>query len=198
MTRIGLLRHFPTSWNDASRFQGQVDIPLTEQSRRELAGLALPPPWDRARVFASPLLRAAETARILARGRPVATDPRLVEISFGEWEGKRGKDLLADPASGYRHVEEWGWHRQPPGGESPWEVWQRARPALAEIAAGDEPALLVIHRALMRVIMARAWGWDYDRPEPFKIKRARIYPMTLGPDGDPSAPEDPATLEPLA
>ena len=194
MTRIALLRHFPTAWNDARRFQGQTDIPLTDKSRAELRRLAIPAPWDEARIIASPLKRADETARLLARGRAVSIDPRLVEIGFGAWEGKRGADLLADPASGYVHIEHWGWHKHPPGGESPWEVWQRVRPALAEIAAAGKPALLVAHRALMRVILARAWGWNYDSPEPFKIKQQRIYPMTLGPDGDPEGPEEPARL----
>ena len=197
MTRIALLRHFPTSWNREHRLQGQTDIPLTDEARQELHGLAIPAPWDTARIIASPLLRAAETARILARGRPVANDPRLVEINYGEWEGQHGADLLADPNSGYVNVEDGGWHHRAPGGESPWEVWQRVRPALAEIAAGATPALLIVHRALMRVILARAWDWDYDRPEPFRIKRGRLYPLTLLPDGTPTAPEEPARLEPL-
>jgi probable phosphoglycerate mutase len=49
----------------------------------------------------------------------------------------------------------------------------------------------------MRVILARAWDWNYDSPEPFKIKRGRIYPLTLLPDGTPTAPEDPDRLEPF-
>ena len=197
MTRIALLRHFPTRWNREHRLQGQTDIPLTDEARQELHGLAIPAPWDTARIIASPLSRAAETARILARGRPVANDARLVEISYGEWEGQHGADLLADPNSGYVNVEDGGWHRRPPGGESHWEAWERVQPALAEIAAGAAPALLISHRALMRVILARAWGWDYDRPEPFRIKRGRLYPLTLLPDGTPTAPEEPARLEPV-
>ncbi len=197
MTRIALLRHFPTRWNREHRLQGQTDIPLTDDARQELHGLAIPAPWDTARIIASPLLRAQETARILARGRPVILDPRLVEISYGEWEGQHGADLLADPNSGYVNVEDGGWHRRPPGGESHWEAWERVQPALAEIAADPAPALLIVHRALMRVILARAWGWNSDRPEPFRIKRARIDPLPLLPAGTPPEPADPARLEPL-
>jgi broad specificity phosphatase PhoE len=196
MTRIALLRHFPTSWNKQRRFQGQTDIPLTDVARQQLHDLMIPPPWNTARIIASPLTRADETARILARGRAVALDARLVEISFGDWEGLHGADLLADPDSGYVNVEDWGWHLRPPGGESPWDVWERVQPALAEIAADPAPALLIVHRALMRVILARAWGWNYDSPEPFKIQRGRIYPLTLSPDGTPTAPEEPDRLVP--
>jgi probable phosphoglycerate mutase len=195
MTRIALMRHFPTSWNREHRFQGQADIPLTDESRKQLNCLAIPAPWDTARIVASTLSRADETARILARGRAVVLDPRLIEISFGDWEGLHGADLLADPNSGYVNVEDWGWHRRPPGGESPCDVWKRVRPVLIEIAAKAEPALLIAHRALMRVILARAWDWNYDRPEPFKIKRGRIYPLTLMSDGTPTAPEEPDRLD---
>jgi probable phosphoglycerate mutase len=72
------------------------------------------------------------------------------------------------------------------------------QPALAGVAAGAAPALLIVHRALMRVILARAWDWNYDSPEPFRIKRGRLYPLTLLPDGTPTAPEEPARLEPFS
>jgi len=194
MTRIALMRHFPTAWNGAGRLQGQIDIPLTDAARAQLAGLALPPAWANAQIMASPLDRAAETARLLARGRPVTLDGRLKELSWGEWEGRRGADLLADPAADYVHVEEWGWHRRPPRGESPWDVWQRVHPLLAEMADADTPTLVIAHRALMRVVLARAWGWNYDSPEPFRIRRGQIYPVTLLPDGTPSKPEHPDRL----
>lgn len=194
MTRIGLLRHFPTVWNAERRLQGQVDVPLTDEARAQLATLALPPPWDAARLIASPLSRASETARLLARGNAFETDPRLAEMSWGAWEGTLIADLLADAASGYVHVEQWGWHRRPPEGESPWDVWERIRPALAEIAAAGRPAVLITHRAAMRAILARAWGWNFDAPEPFRIKRARLYPLTLAADGTPTEPEEAVRL----
>jgi broad specificity phosphatase PhoE len=196
VTRIALMRHFPTAWNRETRLQGQVDVPLTGDARERLAALAIPPAWAGARIIASPLSRADETAGILSRGRPITRDPRLMELRWGDWEGLHGTDLLADPASGYVDVSAWGWHRRPPGGESPWDVWERVRPALAEIAADGRQALLITHRALMRVVLARAWGWNYDSPEPFRIRRGRLYPVTLMPDGTPTAPEEPDMLVP--
>jgi probable phosphoglycerate mutase len=194
LTRIALLRHFSTAWNQDDRLQGRQDIPLNDAARKSLRRLAIPEPWRSARLIASPLVRAVETARILARGQPIAYDPRLVEMNYGEWEGKRRRELLADPESGYVHIEQWGWHLRPPGGESPRDVWERVRPLLAEIASDASPALLIVHRALARVILARAWGWNYDSPKPFEIERERIYPLTLLPDGTPTAPEEPARL----
>ena len=190
---IALLRHFPTDWNGARRLQGRVDRPLTAEARAALARLRPPPPWDRAAPLASPLARARDTAAALWGG--VETDDRLVELDWGAWEGRAGADLLADPASGYAHVEAWGWDKRPPGGESPADAWARLAPLLAEIAAAGRPRVLVTHRGVIRVILACAWGWDFDRPEPFRIKRGALLPLTLGPDG---APRDPAAPLPLA
>lgn len=198
MAEIGLTRHFETDWNALRRLQGRTDRPLTDAARARAAALTLPPPWDRGRMIATPLARARETARLLA-GREPEVMQDLIELSWGDWEGRRGEDLIADPASGYRHVEEWGWDMAPPGGgESPAAAWARIAPALAAIAAsaaaGDPPALIVTHRGVMRVILAKAWGWNFDSPEPFRIKRERIYPIILGPDGVPLAAGEPARM----
>ncbi len=45
MTRIALMRHFPTGWNQANRVQGHTDIPLTDAARKTLHNLAIPEPW---------------------------------------------------------------------------------------------------------------------------------------------------------
>ncbi len=190
--RIALLRHFPTDWNEAGRLQGRIDRPLTQAARAALARLAPPPPWDGARALASPRRRAVETARALW-SEPVL-DARLVELDMGAWEGARGVDLLADPASGYRPVEAMGWDARPPGGESARDAFARVAPLLAEIATDGRPSVLVCHRGLMRAILARAWGWNYDRPEPFAIKRARLHPLRLARDGAPVEPEPPVAL----
>ena len=198
MTRIALLRHFPTSWNAEHRIQGRTNIPLTGEARLALRDLALPAPWDRATLHASPLSRAKETALILARGRSVHFDPRLVEIDYGDWEGHRGVDLLEDPSSGYGHVEDGGWHRRPPGtGESHWDAWLRVKPVLAQIADRG-PAVVIIHRALMRCILAHAWNWQFDCPEPFRIRRSHLHPVSIAPDGTVSDPGELIPLEPFA
>ncbi|CAO3438613.1 histidine phosphatase family protein [Azospirillum endophyticum] len=125
MIRLAFLRHGVTAWNREGRIQGRTDIPLDPEGRDRLAGLTLPPDWRDATLHASPLSRAVETATLLAPGRPVRTDPRLIEMDWGTWEGLRGLDLRADPASGYRDLEHWGWDFRPPGGESPADVRDR-------------------------------------------------------------------------
>ncbi|MDR6771657.1 histidine phosphatase family protein [Azospirillum sp. BE72] len=125
MIRLAFLRHGVTAWNREGRIQGRTDIPLDPEGRARLADLTLPEAWRDATLHASPLSRAVETASLLGKGRPVRTDSRLIEMDWGAWEGQRGHDLRADPDSGYRDIEGWGWDFRPPGGESPADVRER-------------------------------------------------------------------------
>ncbi|WP_299667170.1 histidine phosphatase family protein [uncultured Ruegeria sp.] len=177
MSRLALLRHGHTDWNRAGRIQGRSDIPLDAEARAELGGNRLPSPWDTASIWSSPLSRAAETAQLVSGQAPKTSDA-LTEMNWGEWEGKRGVDLIAIPDSGYRHIEEWGWDYRPPKGESPADIWARLAPWLTNLK-GDN--LAVCHIGIMRVILAKAWGWNFAGPAPFKIKRNRLFILELDP-----------------
>ena len=175
MSKLALLRHGHTHWNRAGRIQGRSDIPLDEDARAELAGYSLPAPWDQADLWSSPLLRASETARLVA-DRKAKASGALTEMNWGDWEGQRGVDLIADQNSGYRHIEEWGWDFRPPNGESPSDVRARLQPWLDELS-GDTVA--VCHIGIMRVLLAGAWGWNFHGDAPFKIKRNRLFIIDL-------------------
>ncbi|WP_170761498.1 histidine phosphatase family protein [Ruegeria lacuscaerulensis] len=177
MSQLALLRHGHTHWNRAGRIQGRSDIPLDDDARAELSGTFLPSPWETATLWSSPLQRASETARLVAGRDPLVSDA-LTEMNWGEWEGLRGADLITDPDSGYRHIEEWSWDFRPPNGESPAEVWTRLQPWLSGLKSDT---VAVCHIGIMRVILARAWGWDFNGPAPFKIKRNRLYIVDLPP-----------------
>ena len=172
-TRLALMRHGRTAWNRTHRIQGRTDVPLDDEARRELSGLALCPPWDRAELWSSPLSRARDTA-VLVAGRAPCISDALLEMDWGEWEGQRGADLLASPDSGFRHIENWGWDFAPPNGESPKDIRIRLENWLAELS-GDNVA--VCHIGVMRVALAVAWDWDFAGPCPFTIKRNRLYVM---------------------
>jgi probable phosphoglycerate mutase len=85
-----IMRHGKTEWNIKHKLQGRTDIPLNDEGRRmaENAGK------EYADVhfdvcYCSPLIRAKETAEIVLKGRniPIIFDERLVEMSFGVYEG---------------------------------------------------------------------------------------------------------------
>src|SRR5699024_761552 len=95
-SRLVLVRHGQTDYNREGRLQGQIDIPLNDTGVRQAAVLAAAVAEDPPDVLvASPLQRAAETARIIGRscGLEVSTDEAFVERGFGQWEGLRGPEI---------------------------------------------------------------------------------------------------------
>lgn len=189
--RIALLRHGHTAWNREGRIQGQVDIPLDEEARERLACLRLPDAYKQWTLVASPLCRAIETARLVA-GRSPEIVPELIELDWGEWQGLRGVDLLADAKSGYRHLEEWGWDFHPPGGESPKIAWQRIAPW---IIAAQGTILAVTHIGVIRVLLARATGWSFRGPAPIPVKRNRLIVVNVEADGTLAIDGEPVRLK---
>jgi probable phosphoglycerate mutase len=172
------LRHGHTAWNRAGRIQGRTDIPLDATATHDLANLELPPPWDAATLWSSPLSRAAETARLVA-GRDPALSAALMEMDWGDWEGQHGLQLHSDPASGFRDIEHWGWDFAPPGGESPDALRRRLIPWAAQL---KDDNVAVCHIGVMRVVLAIATGWDFTGPAPFRIKRNRLFIVDIDTD----------------
>ena len=85
-----LWRHGRTEWNAAGRFQGQLDSPLDETGRAQVAAGALEVARHRVgRIVSSDSARALHTADALAHvtGLPVHVDARLREVHLGEWSG---------------------------------------------------------------------------------------------------------------
>ena len=89
--KLYLVRHGETDWNKQKRIQGQVDIPLNAFGRslaKKTAEGLKSIPFDVC--YSSPLGRAEETARLILNERdvPIITDNRIMEMAFGEYEGK--------------------------------------------------------------------------------------------------------------
>jgi len=157
--RLLLVRHGATGWNEGGRFLGRTDVPLSDRGRRQAECLRAALAGERFdRVFASPLTRALETARRIGHEPEPLFD--LVEIDRGTWEGlDEGAIRLRDPALHRR------WYEDPKGlampeGEAFDDLWERAGRALEVLATAGERVLAVGHKALNRVLIARALGRD--------------------------------------
>jgi probable phosphoglycerate mutase len=183
MTRLALLRHGATSWTREHRLQGRADISLDDGGRDEVRRWRLPPEAAEFRWLASPLRRATETAALL--GVDARMEPRLVEMSWGEWEGRRVADLGAEDSVAFAAWEARGLDLEPPGGESPRAVQQRLMPLLQEIAAADRPVAAVTHKGVIRAVLALATGWDMTEKEPAKLAWNALHLFRLAPDGMP-------------
>jgi probable phosphoglycerate mutase len=184
MTWLALVRHGPTEWNATGRVQGHSDIPLSASGRAEVARWRLPPALAGFALYSSPLVRAVETARLLA-GEPTI-EPRLTEMSWGEWEGRTLPDLRAELGDLMTAWEAEGLHFRAPGGESPSQVQARLKPWLAERARRGVPTLAVCHKGIIRALYALATGWDMTDKPADKLIDSGAQLFTLAEEGRPT------------
>lgn len=163
MGEVLLIRHGETQWNREVIWRGRADVPLGDRGREQARLLA--EAWAArpiGAIYSSPLARARETAEPLAAaaGLAVQIDERLVDMSFGEWEGQPLADVQARWPDLYQT-----WRSRPgefraPGGESLAEVAGRAWPALEEMAArhAEQTVALVSHRVVCKLLLCAALG----------------------------------------
>ncbi len=182
MPLLSLIRHAPTTWNEAGLIQGQTDTPLSETGRAALLTWEPPPPLLAAEWWTSPLQRCCDTARHLA-GRNVPVDERLQETHWGEWQGKRLADLRENLGEAMTEMEGRGWDFCPPGGESPRDVSIRFQAFIRDVAARDRQTVAVTHRGVIRVAMALATGWDFLGKTPVKLQRPAAHIFWVTPEG---------------
>lgn len=185
MTLLALLRHGQTEWSAQGRIQGRTDVPLDPAGRTALAQRRVPDEFQRMRVVTSPLLRCVETAQLLGLDDPVA-EPRIAEMSWGDWEGRHLGDLRDTLGAAMAANEACGFDFLPPGGESPRRVLARISPWLAEVAAANTPTLAVAHRGVIRVVFAAATGWDMLGKPPARLDWNALHVFHLDPRGHPS------------
>ena len=179
MTLLALLRHADTAWSAAGRIQGRTDVSLLRDAR-----CALPQMCKEMRIVSSPLRRCVETAALLGALR-VERDARLIEMSWGAWEGRLLSELRAELGEAMRENEARGWDFRPAGGETPREVLARVRSWLAEVAADGTPTLAVTHRGVIRAVLAHATGWDLRGAPPIKLDWSAVQLFRLAADGTP-------------
>jgi probable phosphoglycerate mutase len=167
-TRIFLVRHGATVLTAEDRFAGSTNVQLSDEGRGQAARLA-----ERLRetkiaaVYASPLDRTMETARILAAPHNLEVKPSdgMREISHGHWEQMTRKEVDQKYP---REAEEWEkdpYTFAPTGGESGLAVTARALPALMEILR-EHPngkVLVVSHKATIRLLLSSLLGFDPRR-----------------------------------
>jgi alpha-ribazole phosphatase len=159
VSRLVLVRHCEPQEEARGLCYGRLDVGLSIAGREHAARLApalTTLEWEA--VYASPRLRARETADPLAaaRGLEPRLDEGLRELDFGELEGRSYDEIAASDPELYR-----AWMERPttvsfPGGESFADLKKRALAALDRIRAEHEAALVVTHGGVLRAGLA-AW-----------------------------------------
>ena len=182
MSRLLLLRHAPTAWNVAGRLQGRSDQPLSPAGRALAATWRLPAFAAAWPVVSSPLRRARDTA--LAMGLAPTIEPALIEMDWGDWEGRRLAEIAAEDAVALAANEARGLDFEPPGGESPRAVMARLAPWLRGVAGQDLVA--IAHKGVLRALLALATGWAFLGRPPARPRSGQALLFSLDSDGRPS------------
>ncbi len=167
-TRIFLIRHGATVLTAEDRFAGATDVALSDEGRAQVRHLAQRLSGQRvAAIYASPLGRTMETARILAEPHrmPVQARDGLREISHGRWEQMTRREVEAQFPEEAAAWDEDPFTFAPQGGESGLAVTARALPVLIEIVRAHPAAnvLVVSHKATIRLLLSSLLGFDPRR-----------------------------------
>ena len=150
---VYLARHGETAWSLSGQHTGLTNLPLTEHGERNarrlgerLKGMAF------ARVFTSPLQRAARTCELAGFWKVARIEPDLVEWNYGDYEGLRTAEI---------HAKHPGWEvfrDGCPNGESVVQIGARADRVIREVRAVPGDTLIFSSAHFLRVFAARWLG----------------------------------------
>lgn len=160
--KMYIIRHGQTPWNARKCLQGRSDVDLNENGiyLAELTGKALRDvTFDMA--FTSPLIRAKHTAQCILAGRkvPIIEDERLIEISFGIYEGccyaEENRQVPQQWIENFFHAPQD--YVAAPGGESLDDVEKRTRDFMEDICSRkelqDKTILISTHGCALRGLL---------------------------------------------
>ena len=167
-TRVFLVRHGATVLPAEDRFAGATNVELSEEGREQARRLAVRLAEVKIEaVYASPLDRTMETARIVAAPHTLHVEPRdgLREISHGRWEQLTRTEVDARFPEEAAAWEEDPFTFAPAGGESGLEVTSRSLPVLMDIVRShpEGNVLVVSHKATIRLLLSSLLGFDPRR-----------------------------------
>src|SRR4029453_15239736 len=166
---IYLARHGETAWSITGQHTGLTDLPLTErgeQNARELGNRLIKKSLPK--VFTSPLQRAARTCELAGFGAQAEVDRDLLEWDYGEYEGRRTAEILAERP-------DWQLFRDGcPGGESPRQVGARADSVGKRIREIQGNVLIFSSGHILRVLTARWLGLEPVAGKYFLLSTASL------------------------
>ena len=151
---IVLLRHGKTAYNEQRRYQGAADVPLSQAGKAALQKADFEPET----VYVTPLVRTAQTARILFPGARQIVAPELREMDFGDFEGRTYDEMKDDAA--YCAWLDSGCESACPNGESKAAFCERVCCAFEKLAddalaRGEERLVIVAHGGTQMAALSR-------------------------------------------
>lgn len=183
---IYLVRHGETHFNREGRLQGHVDSGLTDRGRGQAEAVAAqlkelvgdPGGW---RILASPLGRTRRTAQIIAARLGVADieiEPRLIEVSWGDWDGRLRSELAAAYPDTFGRSN-WAFHA--PTGESYEAMRERLSSWLADLPReGDRRIIAVSHGVTSRVLRGLYAGLPFEAAMTLDVPQDAVFRLAQG------------------
>jgi broad specificity phosphatase PhoE len=162
-------RHGETAWSLSGQHTGRTDLPLTQNGERQARALGRRlRGHEFVKVLTSPSQRAVRTCELAGFGAGAEIDPDLAEWDYGEYEGRRTPEILAERP-------DWQLFRDgAPGGETPEQVGARADRVVARIRAIGGNVLVVSSAHISRVVAASWLGLPAPRGRYFYLNTASL------------------------
>lgn len=185
-TTVDLLRHGEPV--GGRRYRGQIDDPLSEKGWAQMrSAVGDFDEWDR--IITSSLSRCHAFAEEVSQRHqlPLEVSDQLVEIGFGEWEGKTATELMENDSEILYRFWKDPLNNTPPGAETLQAFQQRVMEAWNHLVAqyAGEHLLVVGHAGMMRMILSQALGMSIDKMFRFQIPNAGVSRIAVDhlPDG---------------
>ena len=145
---IYIIRHGKTEKNRTNLLQGRSNQPLNEEGIRQAREAAsFFRDIEFSHVYSSPLIRAIQTAEIIAPGTRIITDDRLIEMDYGPYEGA---DLNNLPPEVLKFFSDFINNLAPQGMEKLKDVTDRMGSFLEEIRTLEGNILISTHAIAMK------------------------------------------------
>ncbi|OBQ69566.1 histidine phosphatase family protein [Mesorhizobium erdmanii] len=183
---VYIVRHGQTAWNAELRLQGQADTDLNVLGREQATGNGLrlaelvrdPGEFD---FVASPMRRTRETMERIRAAMKLdpggyRTDPRLVEVNFGDWQGFTFAELETQSpgASRTRALDKWNFQPPGDGAESYQMLLERVKPCFD---AFDRKTVCVTHGGVMRTLFRFVLDMAEDEAANLEIPQDRVLKL---------------------
>lgn len=186
-TRVILVRHGQTEWNDGARFQGHLDSPLTPVGEAQAASIGRRIAGEKiAALYSSDLGRARQTADLIAVSvkLSIQLEERLRERSLGVFEGLTRDEVAARFPEEMRLYYTRDPHYVVPDGQSATQHFELGRSCLDELAARHpgESIVAVTHGGLVQGMFRFVTGLGFEAPRRFAIRNA-AYNVFLRDEG---------------
>lgn len=183
-TTIDLIRHGEPV--GGSKYRGQTNDPLSEKGWAQMrAAVGDHRPWEA--ILTSPLARCRAFAEELAArlALPLGVDVRLMEVGFGEWEGRTAEELLATDSERLARFWNDPMHHAPPGGETLITFRDRVLAAWEDILAryAGRHVLIVGHAGTIRIAVCHVLDMPLDRLFRIQVPNAGITRIQVDMNG---------------